>query len=224
MALDIEHHVKLQLLRSVEDRDGEDGYAIVRDYLTSLTQEQFQIADGELKRNRKSTYCCAIFQKYEGDFSIWAFIELIPFGRLVDFYRFCANRFDDEKMKNNYYMLLTCKEIRNAAAHSSCILNELRSNTVTHRTSYEVSDALMKIEGMNSNFRRQSMSNSRVQEIVTLLYMHKKLVISAGIHKGEWEDLQAVIDRMYKNSIYYGTNNLIKNTFDFLKKIVDNWA
>lgn len=38
MTLDIEHFQKVTLLREMEDR-GEDGYAIVADYMASLTTE-----------------------------------------------------------------------------------------------------------------------------------------------------------------------------------------
>lgn len=223
MALDIEHHTKLELLRTVDDCENENGYSIVSDYLDSLSEKQRIIADNELKRNKKSTYCSGIYEHYEDDFPIWAFVEIIPFGRLVDFYKFCASRFNDKGMMGNFFMLLSCKEIRNAAAHSSCILNDLNPNSAEHSTSYEVSRALMKIDGVTSKFRDSKMSNSRVQEFITLLYMHVKVVKSKGVHEGEWKDLKTVIDRMYKNEVYYKSNENIMKTFDFFKMVVDSW-
>lgn len=35
----------------------------------------------------------------------------------------------------------------------------------------------MMIPDMNSNFRKNRMSNARIQQLVTLLYMHKTMVI-----------------------------------------------
>lgn len=72
----------------------------------------------------------------------------------MDFYDFCAERFADKEMKNNFYRLLTCKEIRNASAHSNCILNNLKSGTIAHKTNSAVTNELMTIPNMNSNFRK----------------------------------------------------------------------
>ena len=80
-------------------------------------------------RNRRSIYCRNIIEKYGGNYPVWAFIEIVSFGELVGFYHYCANRFSDKEMKDDYYRLLTCKKIRNGAAHSNCILNDLRPHT-----------------------------------------------------------------------------------------------
>ena len=164
MALDIEHHTKLQLLRMM-DKFNEDGYQIVQDYLDSLSEVQRKICDSEINRNKGNIYCGDIVDKYDGAYPIWAFIEIIPFGRLVAFYGFCADRFADKEMKNNFYRLLTCKEIRNASAHSNCILNDLKARSAAHKTNTAVTNELMMIPDMNSNFRKNRMSNARIQQL-----------------------------------------------------------
>ena len=222
MALDIEHHTKLQLLRMM-DKFNEDGYQIVQDYMDSLSEVQRKNCDSEINRNKGNIYCGDIVDKYDGAYPIWAFIEIIPFGRLVAFYGFCADRFADKEMKNNFYRLLTCKEIRNASAHSNCILNDLKARTAAHKTNTAVTNELMMINDMNSNFRRNRMSNARIQQLVTLFYMHSTMVESDGIKKSESEEIQKVMKRIDRNYDYYSTNPMIKGTFDFLKMVVDNW-
>lgn len=81
----------------------------------------------------------------------------------------------------------------------------------------------MMIPDMNSNFRKNRMSNARIQQLVTLLYMHKTMVESDGIIQSESEELQKIIKRIDRNYDYYSTNPMIKGTFDFLKLAVDNW-
>lgn len=222
MALDIEHHTKLQLLREV-DKNGEDGYQIVQDYIDSLSDKQKSVFEGEINRNKGNIYCGDIISKYDGAYPIWALIEVIPFGRLVSLYGFCADRFDDKGMKNAFYRLLTCKEIRNASAHSNCILNDLKANTSTHKTNDEVTRALMQIDGMNTNFRKNRMSNARIQQIVTLFYMHRTMISSEGLKCAENEEMHKLMERMYKNIDYYKNNQMVRGTFDFLKKVVDSW-
>lgn len=222
MALDLEHHTKLQLLRKIDEYD-EDGYQVVQDYIDSLDEKQRKIFDSEINRNKGNIYCGDIIAKYDGAFPIWAFIEIVPFGRLVAFYGFCADRFADKSMKDTFYRLLTCKEIRNASAHSNCILNNLKAKTAAHGTNAAVTSALMAIEGMNTNFRKNRMSNARIQQVVTLLYTHKYMVESEGIKQSESLELQKIMDRIDKNYDYYKTNPMIKGTFDFLKLVVDSW-
>ena len=222
MALDLEHHTKLQLLGKMDEYN-EDGYQVVQDYIDSLDEKQRKIFDSEINRNKGNIYCGDIIAKYEGAFPVWAFIEIVPFGRLVAFYGFCADRFSDKSMKDTFYRLLTCKEIRNASAHSNCILNNLKAKTAAHSTNAAVTSELMKIKGMNTNFRKNRMSNARIQQVVTLLYTHKDMVESEGIKRSESEDLKKIMERVDKNYDYYNTNPMIKGTFDFLKLVVDSW-
>ena len=91
MTLDIEHFQKVTLLREMEDR-GEDGYAIVADYMASLTTANREYRLRELKMSGRSPYSSSLYAKYSGDMPAWAFLELTSFGTLIDFVRFCARR------------------------------------------------------------------------------------------------------------------------------------
>lgn len=223
LCLDVEHYSKINLLRTVDENEYEDGYSIVNDYVSSLNDQQESALNAEIKRNVNNIYCGSIIDKYEDNYPIWAFLEIIPFGRLVSFYKFCAERFNIKTMVNNYYILLTCKEIRNACAHNSCILNELSSNTTKHKTNNSVTQALSSIPSLSSTTRKRKMSNAHIQQLVTLLYFHKKIVTSHGVHEAQSKALHILIDRMFKNIQYYDTNENIKTSFEFLKIIIDNW-
>ncbi|MCH4039190.1 MAG: Abi family protein [Lachnospiraceae bacterium] len=222
IALDIEHHTKLQILREA-DLHNEDGYQIVSDYTNSLNKHQLAFFESEISRNKENVYCGDIIDKYHNTFPVWALLEVIPFGRLVSFYGFCAERFKAAYMQDNYYRLLTCKEIRNAAAHSNCILNELKAHTAKHKTNTDVTKELMKIPGISAGFRKSRMSNARIQQIVTLLYMHKTMVSSAGLRQSETNGLHEVVDRIKKHYEFYEDNPTIKSSLDFLKLVIDNW-
>lgn len=56
MALDIEHHTKLQLLRKIDEYD-EDGYQVVKDYIGSLDDRHKNNFESEINRNSGNTYC-----------------------------------------------------------------------------------------------------------------------------------------------------------------------
>ena len=58
--------------------------------------------------------------------------------------------FADKEMKNNFYRLLTCKEIRNASAHSNCILNDIKARTAAHKTNTAVTNELTEMDKLSS--------------------------------------------------------------------------
>ncbi len=122
MTLDIEHFQKVTLLREMEDR-GEDGYAIVADYMASLTTANREYRLRELKMSGRSPYSSSLYAKYSGDMPAWAFLELTSFGTLIDFVRFCARRWGDRRLEASHYDLKRVKSVRNCAAHGSCLIN-----------------------------------------------------------------------------------------------------
>ena len=126
-------------------------------------------------------------------------------------------------MKNEVYMLLSCKEIRNAAAHSQCILNDLKLNTRKYDPDWKMMNEIYKIPSISKNVARKRMTNERIRQIVTLLYTHKSIVTSAGVHKKANKALDGFRERMMKNISFYNTNDLIRGTFNFLDLIIDNW-
>lgn len=67
------------------------------------------------------------------------------------------------------------------------------------------------------------MSNARIQQIVTLLYTHRNMVISEGIQAHERQKISDIIRRIGKNYAYYNYNPIIKGSFDFLKLVLDSW-
>ena len=100
------------------------------------------------------------------------------------------------------------------------VLNNLRPHTAEHHTNKEIIKELICIPHMNSNFRKNKMSNARIQQIITLLYMHKKMVRSEGVALYESGELKKLIRRNDRNSNYYKTNKLVQGTFKFLGLVV----
>lgn len=221
MALDVEHFAKVRLLKLIENSI-EDGYQIVIDFIKSLSKEQKDFLKSELDRNRDNPYCGDIFGKYENDYPVWTFVEIIPFGRFISFYSFCADRFHDNKLKDEYYLLKSIKDLRNATAHNNCIINDLTPNNSKYRTKFCVNRELSKI-GISKSKRDLKMSNTRIQQIVTLLYNHKRLVSSDGVHQYQSKTLNTIVERMFHHIDYYEKNETITTTFKFLKLVIDKW-
>lgn len=226
MALDIEHFSKVKIIKAIE-QDGEDGYQIVQDYMDELKRRDEEKSTSshnhllsEIMRNMNNPYCGGIIEKYCGEFPVWAFVEIIPLGSLINFYGFCADRLGDKKLKDEFYLLTTVKELRNAAAHSNCILYDMGAKDKKHELRYCVAKALPN--GLVSKSTRDTkMENERMRQLVTLLYTHSRIVSSKGVHEHQKEILYALVERMFTNIEIYKENDLITSNFDFFMKVVD---
>ncbi len=67
------------------------------------------------------------------------------------------------------------------------------------------------------------MSNARIQQIITLLYVYEEIVTSTGVQDKAVERLRKFEERMIRNLEYYKYNDMIRTNFEFLKLVIDNW-
>ena len=222
IVLDLEHYAKVKLLSEVE-KNIKDGYSLVEKYIISLkTKNEYDFLENELNKNIRGTYCGDLVAKYKGEYPIWVFVEIISFGRFIKFYMFTANELQDKTMIDEAYLLKNVRELRNACAHNNCILNDLKARTSNYKTNYRILNEIANI-GISKETRNKRMSNSRIQQIVTLLYLNRKITTSDGVLKHQTEKLQDLKSRIEHHIDYYSKNNLIQANFNFLNKIIDNW-
>lgn len=222
IVLDLEHYAKVKLLSKIEN-SSKDGYTIVEEYIQDLkNKNEYEYLEKELDKNKTGTYCGDLVTKYDGEYPIWVFVEVIPFGRLIKFYRFVADKLQDRKMIDESYMLMDVRELRNACAHNNCIINDLKAYTSQYSANYRVLNAVAKI-GVSKKVRDNKLSNIRMKQLITLLYLNKNIVTSEGVLKHQTESLQKLKDRIEHHIDYYDTNQLIQTNFRFLNKIIDNW-
>ena len=223
LSLDIEHFEKVKLLKRISESD-DDGYNVVEKYLDFLKEDgkgKYESLMADIHRNNGSEYCGDLLKKYDDNYPAWVFAEVLPFGGLISFLKFCGEFFDDAELKDDVYLLYDVKRIRNAAAHNNCIIYNLQLNTSKHKTNYNVNRFLSNELGFGKDLRDRRMSNAVIRDIVTLLYTHKMLVCSEGVHNARAKSLNAVMERVFKNKNYYDGNDLITATFNFLFKIID---
>lgn len=222
IVLDLEHYAKVKLLSKIENTT-KDGYTIVEEYIQDLKDKnEYDYLENELSKNKKGTYCGELVTKYNEEYPVWVFLEIIPFGRLIKFYRFVANKFQDRKMIDESYMLMDVRELRNACAHNNCIINDLKAGTSEYEANYNVQNSVAKI-GISKKVRDNKLSNIRMKQLVTLLYLNKNITTSKGIFKHQSELLNDLKKRIEHHIEYYETNELILTSLNFLNKIIDNW-
>lgn len=92
----------------------------------------------------RDLFCGDLVRKYgsPADMPIWVLMELFSFGSIIDLYLYCAERWGNEEMRHEHYMLRQAKSVRNACAHSSDMLNGIAVVDTTVGTDSAVLSAL----------------------------------------------------------------------------------
>lgn len=221
MCLDVEHYARVKVIKAIVDSPNEDGYSIVSDFKAANESHYNET----LERASKSIYCEDLQGKYADQMPVWALVEMMQFATLCVFYKFVATRLNDKEMIRDFYLFQEIRQLRNACAHSNCILNDLKSvHPAKHRPDSQMMKELSQIKEISRDVRQRKMSNDRIRQITTLLYCYKRLVGSKGLLKYHSKELREVFFRRFdEHGDYYSSCEPVLTTFAFFKKVVDNW-
>lgn len=235
MTLDIEHFLKVLLLKAVEDNiiNGEDGYRIIEEFLfdsgnpsTSARAENSSKRSGnfyrKINQNKKNPYCGGLTNKYADEMPVWAYVELMSFGDLKDLIEFYANR-TGWTLPIDIQSIDRVRQLRNACAHGNAIINDLKpvSGTPSKSVAPPFITSFVINAGISKTSREKKLSNPRINQIVHLLYVYDILVTSNNTRTMRLEALNKLInDRIPQNKDYFNSNQLLTSTYDFFQKIV----
>lgn len=224
MALNVEHFAKVNLLGHVSEDSSEDGYSIVEDYVMELSPSQQARLNGKIENHKASEYCGCLIKKYNGQYPIWAFVEILSFGDFLHFYHHCAKKYSTNKrMTENFYLMLAVKSIRNAAAHNNCIINDLLSHLMDiKKLNYGMLRDLSCSKIISKQTRDTQLGKLRLQQLITLFYAHKTIVTSNGVHEHIATNLNEFANRLFKNHDYAACEPLQKS-LKFIKDSIDLW-
>ncbi len=227
MALDIEHYLKVALIRDFNASD-EDGYKIVVDFL-KMNPEHYA---AEFQQKRFGKACSNLVQKYEGHFAIWNIIEVLSFSDFHELYRFFYSRNgarlypnNAKKQKGPYTFLMNpVRILRNAAAHNNCLLNSLKTPYVSpedFNCNPEVS-AFMGRHGMKNRALNTNMSKPFVHDFCVMLYLYDR-VASAPAKRHQFAELKDLFGgRFARNGAYYqNKNTTLVAAYEFAVKVID---
>ena len=196
MTLDIEHFQKVEILCEAIER-GEDGYAIVSDYMTSLNSSNRDYRLRELRMSGRSPYSAGVYDKYIDDMPVWAFLELTSFGTLIDFVRFCAERWGDKTLFASHYDLKGVKSVRNCATHGSCMINSFADQKSSR---IRIAKSVARAAKVSKATRSKWMSRPAVQQIATVLVTYARIVPTGGSRNRAEAELNEIFGRVEENA------------------------
>ena len=219
MTLDIEHYLKVHLLRDIAENPQEDGYHIVQDFLQAFPHVANNIGD-----KAKNSYCEALIQKYSGKFAVWNIVEVLSFGDLLSLCELYYSKYPNPLIKIGNFRIV--KFLRNSAAHNNCLINNLRDNSGTGFTqNREANLFVSSVEGISANMRSKKMGNRFIHDLVVMLCCFNNIVSSSGVKKHQMLKLKKLIDeRCVLHKDYFAKNLLLQTNHEFVKKIVDKFV
>ena len=225
MCLDLEHALKVSLIAHIESNPKEDGYELVRKfigYINSRGQAQNEYILKKIRSHNSSDYCKDLIEKYYPYFPVWVFVELISFGDLAYLIAFYDKLYADSIVNNKF--MNTIRDMRNAAAHSNCLINKLfEPLNPGQQIDSSISAYIMAIPGISKAARTKNLNYRVIYNFITLLYVYDQ-VMPDGLSKQRcYDDLKTLFnERMIVHKDYFRSNNRITGVYNFTKKVVDN--
>ncbi len=222
LALDAEHLAKARVLDEVARRPSEDGHSIVRDYMASLSPAERSRRESEMARLGRDEYSGDLQRHYAAEMPVWVLLELSSFGTVADVYRFCANRWDDRPMLREHYLLRSAKGVRNACAHSSAMINGLGAASHAARPAPDDLTVALRDAGFSKRSRSSRMRNPRLQQIASLLLLHRRLAEGTALAGEASAELRALADDI-RAVLSVTRPDAAEASMEFLADLVDRW-
>lgn len=218
--VDVEHAIKVTLMRDFNNSSS-DGYDIVDKYFTAYPDVR-----EELMKKKGNSYSSDLITKLETEgYALWNIIEVISFGNFIQLYDMFYQTYPECQTGINYtYPMRNIKNLRNAAAHNNCIIDQLCKELSDNRKeNRKITSYVVKIPGITRDMRRTMMKHRVIHDFATLLYIIDTAIDSPGIKSHLIESLdQLVNERMIRHKDYFTKNNTLMASYHFIKLMVDN--
>jgi len=217
MCLDIEHQLKVLLIHDIENNPDEDGYNIVRLFDPNKSRQH------KFMNQAKTSYAKNLIEKYAiSDYPIWAFCELIDFGTFCHLYEKYIRLYKDRKHLPKYSYLYSIRNLRNASAHSNCLIYKLPLKNAN--VNADISNIISRIPTITESSRITYLKIQPIHDIAVLLYLYSNYVRSEGLVKKRRHDLYKLFFvRMKKHKEYFFKNEYITNSYIFCTKLIEHF-
>lgn len=218
MCLDIEHAIKVKLISAVTNNPKEDGYEIVKKFLSEGNNINIL---KNIKGHKSGEYCKDLIEKYYPFFPVWVIVELISFGNLMYLCTFYKELYDEPIVNNK--LMNTIRDVRNAAAHSNCLINKMTERLdTTKQPNSEITNFIKSMRDISSKSRAKNLNYKFTYSFITLVYVYNQLMPDMAKEK-RYQQLKGFIDgRMIRNKNYFRSNTKIIGVYNFHKKVIDN--
>lgn len=193
---DIEHYLKFRIINLIDSDNN-----VIRKYLN---------------RDKENKYT----KNLSENTSIEDLLDLLPFGKLIEFYEFFVKTSKLKEDKKYFNLLKEIVTLRNRVYHNNKILANLNETVENYIINPDVLDYLSRCD-IDKKTYDTKISNSTIRQLTYTLYMFNILVTSEEIKEHIKELLHKLFfERIIKNKNFYKKNKLLKSVYKYFKKII----
>lgn len=195
--------------------------------LAEYVQASEKILD---KVKGKFGYDLDFYNHHHDKISIWALLEVMTLRNLERFIVFYYKKecFGYQGLKTANQLLRYVTNVRNAAAHSRPLIYNIIEPFQYGKTSNKSKNRRPVIQltqfatsaGVDSDLSARALTNMKMNDIVTTLYLHEKYVQTKKMKTKNFEELRGLITRIKDNGHMYEENYELVEMFRFFEKIV----
>lgn len=215
MCLDLEHLTKTIIVSDLTMDPAEDGYSVVSDFATHIGTTPEKLLEHAKNGNRK------LHDKHLDRLSVWVLLEVSQFGQFTKFLEFYYHRKRRTKrFKDLNGLMKFVKNLRNAAAHNSCIINSITEKGQI-RPNVQVSQFIGLVPEISTSNASGQLSNRRVHDLCALFYLYDNYVKSERMKQARYSELSEILERCSREKGLYDRNEKIKGVYNFFSILVE---
>lgn len=211
--LNIEHSLKVNLLNDITEKNLDD-FDLVRDF-----NKNYPRCLNNIRDHRNTGYCKYLLNKYDHpNYPIWVVFETMSFGELVKFYEFYTQNYSELPL--DYRLLYNVKDIRNACAHSNCLMHNLGNKRNT--PNQYLRNFIIQNVDLGKGTINNKLRNKSIHDFIAMLYVLDLITKSQEIKMHRLNDFETFFEnRMIREKEHFRQNNLLISSYDFIKKVLD---
>ena len=225
MCLDVEHILKTRMLYDVSKNEKEDGYHIVNTYFKAYANTKIEI----LQKANSYSFTSDLAQKHliDEEYSAWNLVELLSFGRFVELYTVYYQEYNSPNYSD---YLQSIKFLRNAAAHSNCLLSSIMrpKGGKKFRKTIKLTNALAQAQKeISSHARSKYMAYPVFHDFVALLFVYNDLLKEAANRTMRDKTMHELYQffcekdgRILKHKEYFEKNQVITEAYKFISGVI----
>ena len=211
-SIDIEHSLKLILLRHFNDNEREDGYTIIEDFFA-------QHPDPDIRENicnKKSGYIKDLIDKYQNNFSLWNIIEVLSFGDFLRLFQLYFDKYEPRNKTYKHYASLaqSVRILRNATAHNTCLLNTFANQNNQKKIFINI------LKKLGQQERKHFSKVTLLLDFSALLVLFCHICQSKGLYRARIKELFAFLKRCKKHQDYFQKEQLFTSRFKAIQKFI----
>jgi abortive infection bacteriophage resistance protein len=225
MCLDVEHVLKTRMLYDISRNEKEDGYNIVKKYFFGYPDTKAEI----IQKANSYNFTSDLADKHvvDEEYSVWNLVELLSFGKFVELY---TMYYQEDNSPNYGDYLQSIKFLRNAAAHSNCLLSSIMKpkGEKKFKKTVQLTNALAKAKKeIHEHARVKYMAYPAFHDFVALLFVYNDLLKESANRRMRDRTMSELTyffcderGRVLKHREYFTKNQVITEAYKFVSDVI----